>query len=117
VHGPVVATLGVLPGSVERVDDPHARGLQPDRIVQGLFGQDGVPGSLGGEACGQQLLRGTVAERLELARRPVGGIAPDRKKRDAGLLGELASKRGIVHHYASGPVCVVRQSRRRRHAA
>ena len=52
---PVVARwLGELSGTVERVDDPDAVGLQSRKVVRTLLGQDGVIGSVSVQFSGEK---------------------------------------------------------------
>ena len=46
VHGPVDrGGLAELAGAVERIDDPHPLGAEPDGVVDALLGQHGVVGA------------------------------------------------------------------------
>ena len=64
---PVVASqFGELPGAVERVDDPHPLGGQPDGAVGTLFGQHRVTRALGGKRFHQEVVGALVPRRFPL---------------------------------------------------
>ena len=69
MDGEVGPVLAVLPGAVERIDDPHARGLQPGGVVLALLAQHGVVGAQRGQARSDELVRGAVAARAQVVGR------------------------------------------------
>ncbi len=76
MHGPVVAPGGELPGSVERVDDPHPVGVHPRQVVDGLFRKHRVGGALARQAVEDQRVRPLVAGVAEVIRIPETLLLP-----------------------------------------
>ena len=75
VHGPVVAAqFGELPGAVERVDDPHPLGGEPDGVVGALLGQHRVAGPLGSQRLHQEVVGSLVPRGLPLGPAGVGEL-------------------------------------------
>ncbi len=81
--------------AVERVDDPHALGSKPRRVIATFFGQDRIPGrDARGEAFHEQEMRLTVT--LVFERLGIGAFAhqayPEIDEKLAGLFGERRSE-------------------------
>ena len=76
VNRPVVPALGVLPGAVQGVDDPHPRRLQADRVVDGLLGEHGVARA--------DLRQGAGRAARATACPPRRRVRPDRRRRAPG---------------------------------
>ena len=74
MDGPVGATLAVLPGAVEGIDDPDAPGASADAadatlgIGGGLLAQEAVLGAALGECGDEEFVAGAVALVLDAAR-------------------------------------------------
>jgi hypothetical protein len=61
VYRPVEPALGVLPGAVQRVYDPHPVGRQPGWVVGGLLGQHRVMRALARQPLHEQVVRHPVS--------------------------------------------------------
>ena len=86
VHRPVVTTeFGELAGAVERVDDPHPLGGQPDGVVGTLLGQHRVTRTLGGQRLHQEVVGALVPRRFSLILTGLGELAAHIEQQLAGL--------------------------------
>jgi hypothetical protein len=96
VHGPVAAPLlGVLPGAVERVDDPHALGVEAGEFVLALLAENGVPGTLPRERLHQVdvgLAVAGVAQGFDVTEAAVGAQSQQERAR----LGREVTGEGMV---------------------
>jgi hypothetical protein len=59
--------LSVLPGAVQRVDDPDPVGLQPARVVDRFLAEHDVAGAVGGQGSEDRALGGGVTGVAERA--------------------------------------------------
>jgi hypothetical protein len=63
----VARRLPVLPRAVQRIDDPHPLGSQPDLIVRRLLAQNRVSRPLVGQPSQQQLVRPEITRGPQFA--------------------------------------------------
>ena len=105
VHRPVVAVRQrVLPGAVQRIDDPHPIGLQALEIVVRLLGQHGITGSLSPQPLQQHRISPDVAGVTQLVRKVVADLFAHRQQKPPGLLGQFGGQLGVGQtHPASIP--------------
>ena len=107
MHRPLhTARAAEVPGSVQRIDDPHPVGCQAGRVIAPLFGQDGIGGSKVGKAGHQVLMGPTVALVLELPRGPSGrqALVQNGEEHVTGLLGQQPGQFMILHRRPTLPV-------------
>ena len=73
VHGPVAPRrLAVLPGAVERIDDPDPAAVEPPAVVGRLLGEHRVVGTGLGEGGDEELVREPVTGAAQI----VAGVGP-----------------------------------------
>ncbi len=88
MHRPVAAPFAVFTGSIERVDDPHSRAVEPRHIVGLFFRKQSVIGAQFAQRRDQQGIRLGVARAAQ--RRPVMPPARAHLQQDApGPFGEM----------------------------
>ena len=96
MHSPVRPSFfGELARAVERIDDPHPLGIEPDVVVGGLLGEDRVGGPLLAQAIRQQLLRPSIALVAECS--TCEALGAHLSKEGAGVSGEGGSECVVVH--------------------
>lgn len=95
VYREVSAGLSILPGSVQRIDDPDAVGRQAHIVIDTLFAQESIVWPVLSERRRQQLVRRSIALLAKGVRAPgiaglddAEGIA-EREQDSARLLGDL----------------------------
>ncbi len=102
VHAPgtVRVDLCVLPGAVERIDDPDAAGVEAGRVVLRLLGQHGVRRAMLRQGGGEPRLRCRIsggAECLAVEGHAVGPRALAQRHQDpSGAIGEGSREAGVV---------------------
>lgn len=98
MHRPVRAVeFGELPGAVERVDDPHPLRRQSHRVVDTLFGEHGVAGTLGGQRRHQEVVGALVPRGFPVLRGSVGEFGADVEQQPAGLGGQQRRQFMVGH--------------------
>ena len=108
MNRPVTSILfSELARSVEWVDDPHARRVQPFRATRRLFGEDSIVGVSFGEGLDDQLMRSAIARGAEcvgVRARAVGETRPEAKEECAGVVGDAPRRQmvGLRPHEADG---------------
>jgi hypothetical protein len=105
MHGPVRAPrFAELPGAVERIDDPDAFGVEPDRIVVlGLLGQHGVAMAPLRELCRDVVVRTLVASVSKRRRIIEADVLTNAPEQLTGSVGEPARESSVnrgCHQYA-----------------
>ena len=91
---------GELPGSVQRVDDPHPVGVHPRQVVDGLLGQHRIGGTIARQAIEDQRVGPLVAFVAEVVGVPEAVPWRDLEQQFTGVAGQLGGQRGIgeAHH-------------------
>jgi len=97
VDSPVDPTaFAVLPGAVERVDDPYPWSPETGRVVGPLLGQDGVVGAGGRQQRGDQLLGAGVALVADLTAGPALERGPQVGQERPGPGGDLDRESAVA---------------------
>ena len=89
VYRPVVAAeFGELTRAVERVDDPHPVGGQPDGVVDAFFRQHRVAGTFGRQCLHQEVVGALVPGGFSFTRGSVGKLVAHLQQQPARLGGQ-----------------------------